>query len=189
MDAVTMVGHTVMQGISLSLNLPIDYFYQKYNREPLILFRIFHYPPQPAGTDSWGVGEHTDYGLLTILLQDSIGGLQVKSRGEWIAAPPIENSFICNIGDMLDKMTGGVYRSTPHRVINISGKSRLSFPLFFDPGFDTVIERIENIPQPNLVTETTRWDNANPHQFGGTYGQYLLNKIGKVFPGLKDQVL
>ncbi len=188
-DVVTEVGHTVMQGVSLSLNLPADYFYQKYNRDPLILFRIFHYPPQPINTNSWGVGEHTDYGLLTILLQDSVGGLQVKSRGEWIAAPPIENTFICNIGDMLDKMTGGVYRSTPHRVLNVSGKSRLSFPLFFDPGFDTVIERIENIPQTSTGDEAPRWDNANPHQFGGTYGEYLLNKVGKVFPGLKDQVL
>ena len=186
--AVTQVGHKVMQGISLSLNLPADYFYQKYNQDPLILFRIFHYPPQPASTTDWGVGEHTDYGLLTILLQDAIGGLQVKSRGEWIPAPPVENTFICNIGDMLDKMTGGIYRSTPHRVLNTSGKSRLSFPLFLDPGFDTVIERIENIPQ-GVTDAAPRWDNADVHQFGGTYGEYLLGKIGKVFPGLKDEVL
>ena len=189
MAAVTQVGHTVMKGISLSLGLPADYFYQKYNREPLILFRIFHYPPQPANTSDWGVGEHTDYGLLTILLQDAVGGLQVKSRGEWIFAPPVENTFICNIGDMLDKMTGGVYRSTPHRVLNVSGRNRLSFPLFFDPGFDTVIERIGNIPQVDANEALPRWDNADVHQFGGTYGQYLLNKIGKVFPDLKQQVL
>jgi isopenicillin N synthase-like dioxygenase len=186
--AVTQVGHKVMKGISLSLDLPADYFYQKYNQDPLILFRIFHYPPQPVKTTDWGVGEHTDYGLLTILLQDAIGGLQVKSRDEWIAAPPIENTFICNIGDMLDKMTGGIYRSTPHRVLNTSGKGRLSFPLFFDPGFDTVIERIENIP-PGAANAVPRWDNVDVHRFGGTYGEYLLNKIGKVFPGLKDEVL
>lgn len=189
MDAVTQVGHTVMRGISLSLGLPEDYFYKKYNEEPLILFRIFHYPPQPVGTGNWGVGEHTDYGLLTILLQDPIGGLQVKSNGEWIAAPPIDNTFICNIGDMLDKMTGGIYRSTPHRVLNTSGKSRLSFPLFFDPGFNTVIERIENIQAGSVNDAPPRWDNANVHQFGGTYGQYLLGKIGKVFPELGDRVL
>ena len=189
MAAVTQVGHTVMRGISLSLGLPANYFYQKYNQQPLILFRIFHYPPQPVGTGDWGVGEHTDYGLLTILLQDTVGGLQVKSQGHWIDAPPVPNTFICNIGDMLDKMTGGVYRSTPHRVLNTSGKSRLSFPLFFDPGFDTVIERIENIPTGNITDAPPRWDNANPHQFGGTYGQYLLGKIGKVFPDLGEKVL
>jgi isopenicillin N synthase-like dioxygenase len=189
MQAVTQVGHTVMRGISLSLGLSADYFYQKYNQEPLILFRIFHYPPQPPHTSEWGVGEHTDYGLLTILLQDKAGGLQVKSRGEWIPAPPVENTFICNIGDMLDKMTAGLYRSTPHRVLNISGKNRLSFPLFFDPGFDTVIKPIENIPRPEVTDAFTRWDHADVHQFGGTYGAYLLGKIGKVFPDLKAKVL
>jgi len=187
--AVTKVGHVVMQGVSLSLGLPADYFYKKYNQDPLILFRIFHYPPQVASSEDWGVGEHTDYGLLTILLQDAVGGLQVKSRGKWIAAPPIANTFVCNIGDMLEKMTGGYYRSTPHRVLNTTGRERLSFPLFFDPGFDTVIQPIENIQAPNHEATPPRWDNANVHEFGGTYGQYLLNKVGKVFPGLKDEVL
>ena len=59
------------------------------------------------------MGEHTDYGLLAILKQDDLGGLQVKTRSGWIDAPPIANSFVCNIGDMLDRLTCGVYRSTP----------------------------------------------------------------------------
>lgn len=188
MEEVTRVGHLVMKGISLSLGLDENYFYNKYNQDPLILFRIFHYPPQEKSEQQWGVGEHTDYGLLTILKQDEIGGLQVKSGGEWIDAPPIENSFICNIGDMLDRMTGGVYKSTPHRVLNISGKNRYSFPLFFDPGFDTKIERIENITTVN-DDKNHRWDNTSVHEFEGTYGDYLLGKIGKVFPELKRDIL
>lgn len=189
MDGVTQVGHAVMKGVSLSLGLPADYFYTKYGLDPLILFRIFHYPAQPQQLNEWGVGEHTDYGLLTILLQDANGGLQVKSKGEWIEAPPVGNSFICNIGDMLEKMTGGLYRSTPHRVLNKSGNDRLSFPLFFDPGFDTIIEPVEGIDTSLLQTHEQRWDNANVHEFGGTYGEYLLNKVSKVFPNLKQQVL
>jgi isopenicillin N synthase-like dioxygenase len=84
------------------------------------------YPPQsnPQG-QSWGGGEHTDYGLLAILKQDDLGGLQVKTKSGWIDAPPIANSFVCNIGDMLDRLTGGLYRSTPHQVKNVSGRSRL----------------------------------------------------------------
>ncbi len=188
-NAVTQVGHTVMKAISLSLGLPADYFYVKYGLDPLILFRIFHYPAQPVSQNEWGVGEHTDYGLLTILLQDANGGLQVESHGEWIDAPPIQNTFICNIGDMLEKMTGGLYRSTLHRVLNKSAADRLSFPLFFDPGFDTIIEPIENANPALLNTLQTRWDGTNVHQFGGTYGDYLISKVSKVFPDLERDVL
>ena len=91
--------------------------------------------PRSGSSRTWGVGEHTDYGLLTILLQDDAGGLEVKSGSRWIAAPPLPGSFVCNIGDMLDRMTGGLYRSTPHRVRNPAPRDRLSFPFFFDPNF------------------------------------------------------
>jgi len=193
-DEVIQIGHIVMKAVALSLNLEAGYFYSRYTKDPLILFRIFHYPfvdwdLQSRPLESWGVGEHTDYGLLTILKQDSVGGLQVKSRGQWIEAPPIENTFICNIGDMLDRMTGGLYRSTPHRVLNKSGKSRLSFPLFFDPGFDTIPKKIENIELPAKDDSAERWDKSNVHAFEGTYGDYILNKVSKVFPELKRDVL
>ncbi|MGE0637807.1 MAG: isopenicillin N synthase family dioxygenase [Bacteroidia bacterium] len=192
-DEVTQIGHVVMKAVALSLSLDSDYFYSRYTKDPLILFRIFHYPGQVGITNpdqlNWGVGEHTDYGLLTILKQDAVGGLQVKSRGQWIEAPPLENTFICNIGDMLDRMTGGLYRSTPHRVLNKSGKSRLSFPLFFDPGFDTIPKRIETLSRPTEDDSAERWDKANVHSFEGTYGDYILNKVSKVFPELKRNVL
>lgn len=189
MEQVTQAAHAVMRGIALSLGLSADYFHERYTADPLILFRIFHYPP-PKQSEDWGVGEHTDYGLLTILKQDSIGGLQVKSQGEWIAAPPIENTFICNIGDMLDRMTGGLYRSTPHRVLNASGKSRLSFPLFFDPGFDTYPKKIEGLEKTDFTDDQQeRWDKASVHTFEGTYGNYILGKVAKVFPTLGEDVI
>ena len=84
--------------------------------------------------------KHTDYGMLTILKQDATAGLQIKSQGEWIEAPPIHDTFVCNIGDMLDRMTGGRYRSTRHRVLNTSAQGRLSFPFFFDPSWDAEVE-------------------------------------------------
>lgn len=190
MNQVTETGHLVMKGIALSLGLEADYFRDRYTKDPLILFRIFHYPYRPdTNNELWGVGEHTDYGLLTILKQDNNGGLQVKSKGQWIDAPPIENTFICNIGDMLDKMTGGLYRSTPHRVLNTSGKNRLSFPLFFDPGFDTHPQRIENISIETLDDREERWDKSSVHDFSGTYGDYILGKVSKVFPELEKKVL
>ena len=192
-ESLTQLGHVLMSGIAMGLGLDEDYFKQRYTGEPLILFRIFNYPytkPAENAAIPWGVGEHTDYGLLTILRQDDTGGLQVKSRSGWVDAPPIPGSFVCNIGDMLDRLTRGVYRSTPHRVINTSQRDRLSFPFFFDPNFDAQIQPIEGLTQHDSADDSLeRWDKANVHTFSGTYGDYLLNKVSKVFPELRNEVL
>ena len=132
------------------------------------------------------MGEHTDYGLLTILLQDDAGGLEVKSRSRWVPAPPVPGSFVCNIGDMLDRMTGGLFRSTPHRVRNPAPRDRLSFPFFFDPNFFARVRPIDLPAQGRRPTTGTRWDGASVHAFEGTYGDYLLGKVGKVFPELQQ---
>jgi isopenicillin N synthase-like dioxygenase len=184
LDAMTELGHALMLGIARSLELPPSYFAERYTADPLVLFRIFHYPPVPPRSDEWGVGEHTDYGVLTILKQDEVGGLQVKSHGRWIEAPPVPGSFVCNIGDMLDRMTGGLYRSTPHRVLNTSGRDRYSFPFFFDPGFDARIERIDVGASSLADDREQRWDRNSVHAFEGTYGDYVLGKVSKVFPQL-----
>lgn len=185
MDQAERSAHAIMEGVALSLGLDAQYFRRIYTAQPTMLFRIFHYPASDA-TEGWGVGEHTDYGLLTLLAQDDKGGLQVKTSRGWIDAPPIPGTLVCNIGDMLDRLTGGVYRSTPHRVLNVSGRSRLSFPFFFDPGFDARI-----VPLPGAAAHddsAQRWDKANLHDFTGTYGDYLLGKVGKVFPDLARRV-
>jgi isopenicillin N synthase-like dioxygenase len=193
MDAMTRLGHALMEGIALSLGLEASYFADRYTADPLTLFRIFNYPgdPQAQGDEPrWGVGEHTDYGLLTILKQDDTGGLQVKSPSGWIAAPPIAGAFLCNIGDMLDRMTAGHYRSTPHRVQNVTRRDRLSFPFFFDPDFNAEIRPIL-APDPSRVASdhAERWDRASVHEFHGTYGDYVLAKVSKVFPQLRRSVM
>ncbi|MBD2681603.1 MULTISPECIES: isopenicillin N synthase family oxygenase [Nostoc] len=192
MEAMTHLGHTLMAGIALSLGLEESYFADRYTADPLILFRIFNYPAYSSPSDSedkWGVGEHTDYGILTILKQDHSGGLQVKSKSGWVAASPIPNSFVCNIGDMLERMTGGLYRSTPHRVQNLSSRHRLSFPFFFDPNFNAEVKRIELNGLLINDDKKQRWDGASVHDFQGTYGDYVLNKVSKVFPELQRTVL
>src|SRR5580698_7089805 len=122
LHALTGLRQTVLRGVALSLGLDAGYFADGYTADPTVLFRIFHYPPSPPRAGGWGVGEHTDYGLLTLLAQDDSGGLQVAAPEGWIDAPPIPGTLVCNIGDMLDRLTGGRYRSTPHRVRNLSGK-------------------------------------------------------------------
>ena len=191
MAEMTRLGHSLMAGIALSLGLEESYFLDRYTADPLILFRIFNYPPPApdAGSDSgFGVGEHTDYGLLTILKQDTSGGLQVKTKSHWLAAPPLSNSFVCNIGDMLDRMTGGRYLSTPHRVRNPAGHNRLSFAFFFDPNFNSEVRPIK-INASVKDNKEERWDRTSVHEFHGTYGDYLLGKVAKVFPALRRDVL
>jgi isopenicillin N synthase-like dioxygenase len=188
---MTTLGNSLMTGIALSLGLEESYFFDRYTTDPLILFRIFNYPPQPlnpAGESHLGVGEHTDYGLLTILRQDLSGGLEVRTKSRWVAAPPIPNSFVCNVGDMLDRMTGGHYLSTPHRVRNLAGHNRLSFPFFFDPNFSAEVRPIKIDAKGNDNKEE-RWDRTSVHEFSGTYGDYLLSKVSKVFPELRRRVL
>jgi isopenicillin N synthase-like dioxygenase len=114
----------------------------------------------------------------------------VKTKSGWVDAVPVPGSFVCNIGDMLDRMTGGLYRSTPHRVKNPSGLDRLSFPFFFDPNFNVEVRPVEGIETGAVSDDKEgRWDRASVHEFRGTYGEYLLDKVSKVFPELRREVL
>eukprot|EP01133_Synstelium_polycarpum_P005273 gene5273-6111_t len=190
-NVMTELGHTMMEAISLSLGLEPLYFADRYTSpNPFTTLGILNYPSRPAPqegeedvTKLWGTGEHTDYGVLTLLAQDDIGGLQVRVPGHgWIKAPPIANTFICNIGDMLEKMTGGLYRSTLHRVaLNSTGRERHSFPFFFDPNFNSTVEAIPGLPHGE-DDSATRWDKQSVHVFGATYGEYVLAKVGKALP-------
>ena len=103
---------------------------------PTLWLRLLRYPPQPpmSPEDLYGSAPHKDFGCLTILAQDDAGGLQVQTpAGQWVDAPPMEDAFVVNVGDMLHQMSNGRLLSTPHRVINLSGRERYSVPFFFDP--------------------------------------------------------
>ncbi len=185
-DAMTSLGHLVMRAMAVGLGLVPDWFEHHLTGEPTVLFRIFHYPP--GGDDDWGVGEHTDYGLLTLLAQDACGGLQVHTRDEWIDVPAEPGALVCNIGDMLDRLTEGRYRSTPHRVRNLSGRDRLSFPFFFDPSWDARVVPLPLAGTPPADDAERRWDATSVRAWDGTYGEYLTAKVAKVFPELFAQV-
>lgn len=187
MRALTGLGHQLMICIARGLHLPESYFYDRYTGNPTILFRIFNYPPldsgAPAGT--LGVGEHTDYGLLTVLFQDDVGGLQVRYGSEWLEVPPVPGSFVVNVGDMLERLTSGRYVSALHRVRNTARKPRISMPFFFDPSFDAILEPIAGVSaQSGRPAPRVRWDGLDLQQLRGTYGEYLLGKVSKVFPEL-----
>jgi isopenicillin N synthase-like dioxygenase len=193
MDEVTAIGQLLLSGIAVGLGLAPDYFLERYTRVPTVLFRIFNYPPSAADFDELGVGEHTDYGLLTLLRQDEIGGLEIWHRDRWLSAPPVPDSFVCNVGDMLERLTAGRYVSALHRVRNLSTRDRVSMPLFLDPSFDALLAPITALaPDPSGASRqrrARRWDGTDLATDSGSYGDYLLNKVSKVFPQLKAKVL
>src|SRR2546422_726537 len=94
----------------------------------------------------------------------------------------------CHVGDMLDRLTGGRYLSAPHRVRNLAGHDRLSFAFFFDPNFNAEVRPI-TVNSTVKDNQEERWDRTSVHEFRGTYGDYLLNKVSRVFPELGRQVL
>jgi isopenicillin N synthase-like dioxygenase len=185
-DEVSALGQALLRGVALGLGIDAGWFATHLTADPTVLFRVFHYPP--GDVDSWGVGEHTDYGLITLLAQDRNGGLQVRTRGTWVDVPADPYAFVVNIGDMLEKMTGGLYRSNPHRVRNLSGRDRLSFPLFLDPSWAA---RVTPLPEAAISAAMlsdadgdSRWDGQSVHAWEGVYGDYLTAKVAKVFPQL-----
>jgi isopenicillin N synthase-like dioxygenase len=189
MAEMTRVGQAVLSGVARGLGLESDFFAAGLTADPLILFRVFRYPAD-ARAGGWGVGEHTDYGLLTLLAQDANGGLQVRSSKGWIDAGPREGSLVCNLGDMLERLTGGLYRSTPHRVRNRGGGDRLSFPFFIDPCWDSHVDLLPIVDRPdNDEAAGDRWDHLSVHGFTGTYGDYVLSKVGRVFPDLASAAI
>lgn len=139
------LGQRILGGVALSLGMPRGFFRERY-RYPLVRTRLLHYPAQQADTeDQYGAAAHTDYGTITVLWQDEVGGLQVRMRdGRWVDAPPIEGTFVINIGDMLQIWSNDLFVSTPHRVVNRSGRERFSIATFYDPDYDVKVECLPN---------------------------------------------
>ena len=134
----------LVRAVALSLDLPEDFFGDKMNRA-IANLRLLRYPPQTGQIDKaiLGLGAHSDYGFLTILAQDSVGGLQVQNcAGEWIAATPIPGTFVVNIGELLSHWTNDLFVPTLHRVVNVSGRERYSLPFFLDTNYDALVECI-----------------------------------------------
>lgn len=140
------LGASIVRGLALSLGVSVSHF-DGYLKEAAATLRLLHYPPQPANPEPGekGCGEHTDFGGVTLLLQDEAGGLQVwdKDLGSWIDAPPVPGAFVVNIGDLFARWTNDRYVSTLHRVINVSGRERYSVPFFFT---GNPLHKVECIP-------------------------------------------
>lgn len=139
-NAALALGRNLLRVFARAVEQEEDFFLQ-YARKPMVQARLFHYPPQESFSNlELGAAAHTDYGMLTILAQDPIGGLELCTRsGEWVAAPFVDGTLVINLGDMVKIWTNETYVSNPHRVANRTGRERYSVPTFFNLDYDTPV--------------------------------------------------
>lgn len=171
------LGKRLLKVCAVSLAMPEDHFLQ-FCTKPMVQMRLFHYPPQePVSREllsddkAFGVAPHTDYGMITLLLQDPIGGLELMMRnGEWVSAPYVPGTLVINIGDLFQRWTNDIYVSNPHRVINRTGKERYSIPMFFNLDYNSLVTCL-----PSCQSAT----NPPKHQPIKS-GDYLLSRFRDV---------
>ncbi len=142
-DAVGACGADLLRCVAVSLGIDESFFESRY-RKRLQRTQIIYYPPHPANaaSDQFGLAPHTDFGCITLLWQDDNGGLEVLERQSktWIPATPIPGTLVVNVADLLARWTNDRYASTPHRVLNKSGRERFSIATFYDPDFKAVVD-------------------------------------------------
>jgi len=178
--------HTTMTGFAAllasvfarGLKLPPDYFAQYY-RKPMIQVRLLHYlsQDQQAALEGGDSRAHQDAGGFTMLQQDDVGGLEIKSKsGEWLIVPPVENSFVVNIGDSMRMWTNNRFASTLHRVVNHYGRERYSVGVFANPDYDTVLRPL-----------ATCVDAEHPPTFDKmALGEAMLFLYSRIWPSLGE---
>ncbi|MGI9260988.1 MAG: isopenicillin N synthase family dioxygenase [Woeseiaceae bacterium] len=144
---------------------------------------LLHYPEPVNGQTGFGIHPHKDTAALTILAGNDVAGLMARSRhsDNWIEVDPPDNALVVNIGDMIEVWSGGYFTSTPHKVENVTGRERFSFPYFSVPRFDVVVESLRE-PQPGFERTSvhvgdvskevwrTNWPDAVPHETGFDLG-------------------
>lgn len=165
-------GQRLLKGLASSLGRDPKFFESAFAK-PLARGSAIYYPPQPPdmGELQFGVAPHTDYGGLTLLAQDMVGGLQVLAAdGRWVTAHPIPGTLVINVGDLMHRWTNGRFSSNPHRVVNASGRERYSIAVFFDPHPDTVVD-----PRDLL-------DDKDQAKYPAiTCGEYIVQRFDKAF--------
>ena len=167
-QAMQTLSARLLSLMAEGLGLAPDHF-KPFLVEPMPVLRLLHYPPQPPQDalhpGQIGCGAHTDWGTVTLLAQDDAGGLQVQAAdGTWFNAPPLADSYVVNLGDMMARWTNDRYRSTPHRVLNPHGRERYSLAYFFDIHYHAVVSALPGCH-----------DDANPPRYPPiTAGQHII---------------
>lgn len=167
------LGRALHRAFATDLGIDADFFDDKLDR-PMAILRLLHYPAAPAESEAGqlGAGEHTDYGCVTLLATDGVAGLEVRNRaGEWLQAPHVPGTFVCNIGDCLMRWTNDIYLSTPHRVVSPAGRERFSIAFFLDPNPEAEVACLPGCatPQRPAKYEPIRGDEFLLSRLSPTY--------------------
>ncbi|MCP9956264.1 MULTISPECIES: isopenicillin N synthase family dioxygenase [Streptomyces] len=139
-DRLAAVAHRLLRELLTALGAPADHFDGAFADRPHLHTKLVRYPGSAPAGDGQGVGAHKDYGFLTLLLQDEVGGLQVRSGDGYLDVPPLPGAFVVNLGELLEIATDGYLSATDHRVVSPPGAvERFSVPFFYNPRLDAVI--------------------------------------------------
>ncbi|KAG0553884.1 hypothetical protein KC19_12G046400 [Ceratodon purpureus] len=131
---MSRISELISEGLGLETSYLNDYFAGKYQQQ----LQVNYYPPCPQPDVTMGLRKHSDNNLLTLILQDSTPGLQVKKDGQWITVKPMEDWFVVNVGDQIEILSNGRYTSAEHRAF-VSSKPRMSIATFSMPSNETVV--------------------------------------------------
>lgn len=170
-EAVTQLAVKVLRAFAAALDQPENVFEPIYLPEAHQLLKIIRYPGRSGG-DRQGVGAHKDSGFVTILLQDEQAGLQVEGENGWIDAPPLEGTFVINIGEILELASNGYLKATPHRVVSPrESVERLSIAFFLGARLDATVPALDLAPELAAEAGGLTQDPLNPlfHEVGRNY--------------------
>ncbi|WP_142058630.1 isopenicillin N synthase family oxygenase [Pseudarthrobacter sp. B4EP4b] len=188
-ELMSRVGMELLRAIAVSLKLPEDYFDEPFQGSPAWMGKLVHYVGgvvEAAGDQ--GVGSHADYGFVTLLLQDDIGGLEVLPPGasEWAPVEPIPGALVVNLGEMLEVATEGYLVATIHRVqAPPPGVDRYSVPFFWSPRLDAVIDPVPLPPELKAEARGITDDPANP--LLASYGMNMLKGRMRAHPDVTER--
>jgi isopenicillin N synthase-like dioxygenase len=183
-DKLDALGYALLALFELGLDFAPGTLKQ-YFKKDMNSLRLLHYPPQKPDEDGkyLGARAHTDTNAFTILAQDSNGGLEIRNRdNEWVSVPPIDGTFVVNVGEVLKVWTDGIFSSTLHRVINRSGRDRYSIPFFMYPSYDALIQPLLKNPDPsNIAPEDLHTSMPRDRPF--IYGEFKARSTARIMPG------
>ncbi|TAP43589.1 2-oxoglutarate and iron-dependent oxygenase domain-containing protein [Arthrobacter sp. S39] len=188
-DLMSAVGMELMRAIAVSLQLPEEYFDDPFRDTPAWMGKLVHYVGgvvEAAGDQ--GVGSHADYGFVTLLLQDGVGGLEVLPPGatEWAPVEPIPGALVVNLGEMLEVATEGYLAATIHRVqAPPPGVDRYSVPFFWSPRLDAVIDPVPLPPELEAQARGISDDPSNPML--ASFGMNMLKGRMRAHPDVTER--